>query len=1626
MAHKQRLTIFKDDDVTPLGDGKYKVVYTNNFEQYQGLTIDGFHEPVIVDPLLSLNTEFNVRYTETGQDRFGFGSKTGRQAGTLFIPGMPVCSGNFRMSATPEEPQYAVFTISGLNPDWMYRFHADVAGYYSLTGFIIPFISLVGVTSGQTVLIGGINGFQTEWENVITPPIAPNLDGTMELRWGVIGYGAYADQCVSAGRAWTIDNIRLEVYSGVDVETQMGPSGVIYPTFTTHEENPYLKWLDEGPSREVDFPNGKSSIGSITCEIIDKRTEPTDQASGIVTSMLAEDGQNDWIGHRAVYEEWDPVNLRWRTVIDGRITDMELSGSNVAYKVTIADEREIERTTRAFVRGYNSTVLPRGVHGGWGSTYKDTIFEKQLIPESAGYYTGIFTKVDSASVFNPASGYVTVVGPSPETIDDDQWEMLTVQPYVDTNQLFSAGRQYAFTRVIGAWQANIADNVYWHYLYNMPGPSVPITFIPNAFDVLSQADFRQGILVDGKTNRKNTSRGTLRLWLYANTDAELPANGDNIRITYLSADPPSEKYPAWIDAITLGQFLKNLYDGVYSEEDTNIRYDADDMEFLVNNTPTMNIKIEKEAENVREFAEEHIYKVLGRAPVLNEAGEITSIPYAMPEAGVTLFELNNDNVKEARWKHTKNNVVNRVNFVYKRYFLRVEEEKGQNIMERLADRDVEFKFTNVDASLLGNSEIDYEPLTITSVVYGNNTGLPESFSEGGTLIALQRAKDVVYRFHRGAPEIEAIALRRATGIDDIVEGDWGSIECTWLPDYDGLTRGGARLVQVLAIQKSENYVTFTLSDAGPVLEPLDPPTLSNYVVNDNNSISVDVDTIPTLPSGNKAYAVLKYAISDTEPSCSSVKWLTFGTVNTEGSTVTSARMPSGATVWVTAVSTAIGYRSSTCVDPVSLNIPAVAQILNAKIVFGDNGELSISWVGNAVTDNVDVCYDIGNLSTSPTYATCANVADAGADGTTYSPGGVVVPGSRTVFAKLTPYNDADEAGDPYYLVLTRMDDDEIVLPTFVKKPSQTATVGTLLVEVTDPQQRLKTFEFATQSGPGAISAYAVDSAVPYQTTVDLVEAFPSKIFFKATYYNIDGEEATYEDSHTFSSQNKPNIPRLSGAVDSLGAPHLIAQGDAITANIKITYSLSGFPSAGDVRATTALPGRSVVLDPAVTMSDTDILYVAAFAYTSGGEESEIGYLMLTAQGATNSGISEGRPADFPLTMRAGAPLILRSIPADLTIHSAEARTDWKYCNLSKVGKMRVQGGSGRAASVGTKIVLVYSLNAGTSWTELGPYMLMDAIKHPSLGDYIDIAEGAKVDNALLGWATKDGDGVSSIEVGNIYVDSVSSPTPPDSEEGDPDSDLPIGGLLGNIIHDLDAIQLAADPIVIVGGGDPNRVLADGEEVFMWPDYSATGANALPIGPIQNPPIFLADGWSTGGPAVQFTEGGGHGLTISSQLTGGDFTTYIVAEGFSSPISGISNFFNAGNGYPKGKGLTIVGLEYVGSPGGIGGYVNTHFAFPTFQNIQATWDMTQKHIYRFVFIRSLGTWMLFVDGVSITTPPEGVDCPPQYTESTVIQIGVSADLDPVTMRWAREITYDQAHTSEGDTVVETALRAIWGF
>jgi hypothetical protein len=541
-----------------------------------------------------------------------------------------------------------------------------------------------------------------------------------------------------------------------------------------------------------------------------------------------------------------------------------------------------------------------------------------------------------------------------------------------------------------------------------------------------------------------------------------------------------------------------------------------------------------------------------------------------------------------------------------------------------------------------------------------------------------------------------------------------------------------------------------------------------------------------------------------------------------------------------------------------------------------------------------------------------------------------------------------------------------VMPEARERTTTATTLGTLILTIDDPQCRLVQVRMKSRAGAAAETAYAVVAIAGgvYTGTVALAPGLDSTITYELTFYNAVGVLATSERVVSFSVGMANDATFLTADDERASLPNSLRLVDG--ANSTVTRD-----------------------DPAGTIQvDVDLAPV-------------------------DGGTSTGRPANWPLTLRAGPPLRLYNVPAEFTVWQNDgwAWEDWKYCNLSEVESLRVQGGSGLASGGGVQLVLAYSTNGGASWSEAGPFFALDVIRHPALGDWVDAAalpEALLADNVLLGWGTKGGDGSTVVQVGNIYVDAVSSAERPASDPSDPLT--PEGGDLGDIIIDWDSL-VARDAGV-----------ADGTSINPFEDASPNNNDGVPWSPspTQVAPVFRTSGFG-GGSLPRLTIASGQGLT-SPRISVGEFTVYMnvasLASSGGTVLDGANLMSTQGDAGSNG-------VWRMRGDGTFVGMMNGSAFGTTWLDDCAASIAGGKHTIAIVWERASGTLRFYVDGVLDSEQGDS-----SYTNAWVLVtrmywFNTVGATNVLTGDVGRLFGYNKAHDDAGVAEVTASQALIWG-
>lgn len=399
----------------------------------------------------------------------------------------------------------------------------------------------------------------------------------------------------------------------------------------------------------------------------------------------------------------------------------------------------------------------------------------------------------------------------------------------------------------------------------------------------------------------------------------------------------------------------------------------------------------------------------------------------------------------------------------------------------------------------------------------------------------------------------------------------------------------------------------------------------------------------------------------------------------------------------------------------------------------------------------------------------------------------------------------------------------------------------------------------------------------------------------------------------------------------------------------------------------------------------------------------------------DDGTVEGTPGNLRITFHAGPPRVFRSVGAALDEPEGAVMMR-KSENTGAIRRARLQHASHTAPGGSAELHLLYSLDRfATPGLETGVFVRADRERFPEVGDYLPIDEAAIGDNVMLGIGTKGGDGDTVIKTGNIYLDAVSSDTPPE-QPPEIDTDLPQGGPLGNLILDLDA------------EGDLMAALAyaNGASVTSWPDETAITGDAAPYttGGTQTAPTFQTSGFAGGAKPCVRADSGVEGVAFPVPTTG--HCTFIcvvdVTSGSGAPTDGqnptggfviTTASINNANGWlqVRADGTLFAGCN-------AGSFGTPSKGGPT--------DITDgPHILRFALDKSAGRFKVYIDGVlDIDYGPD-----PNVFGSWVgvarMYLGNVLSQGAVVLDYGRVVCYDAPQTMTGLNAAELVLQAQWG-
>lgn len=848
-------------------------------------------------------------------------------------------------------------------------------------------------------------------------------------------------------------------------------------------EKAYMKAPRDYAEQEVDFAKGAASIGQVTVEVVDVPTDPADQDTGWLTDLLADaNGNSQCNGHRARLTE--DFGSGPELIMDGVIRSVRLLDTFATYALELRDIRERERKTKSFERTTTPTVLPRGVLNGYGRPVPTlTGSTRHPVPP---------TRPIRATYFSTNANVGTL--DLTEEIPDKRRVTAAVRTALEhTAPLDGVSGAYIFDR--------------WKLLWKPRGSASAYT------EITQLAHTHPSLPSGGGTGWQGEGTGTV---LYMRVDnlvsgATLPTDEQEVDIIIQYDGPVSEEWPLHINDLTVGELLRNLYRGDYSNEDPRIRYDESALLAL---TTPVRARFTEPVDDLRAWAEKNAYPIAHAAPTLDSEGRISPVTYLLPDASETVPSLGDSTTKPVGggWSHGSEDSVNVVTVSYFEDYLAAESETDEGARIPVEDRvrSTEVGHQSIDAAslaLLGWNEIEIKSELLRAV--GPSSLIPffgDIVDQGALQVAKRAANALLDRFSCGGQYIEVMGLRSDSDVESIRVGSYRVLGQSWMPDYLSGTRGLSRLGQCVRRRNvNAAWCALTFVDAGSGAAPLGQPTLGTLSSDDDGVVTIPVSA---LASGDP-FARVDYAVNDTEPSPGSQLWTFLDRVDATGD-LTTPPLGQDQTVWVRARSEAQGRRPSAYTTPDSVTTSAVPRLVQVELeVDPATGVVTVRWEPNESCEGVRLHFERHRSNETPAYGDTEDV-DA-ADGE-YSFTALPLSPGDVLSVRLEPFptwtgSAVSGTAGPIVDVSTQTDDapePTVEELTFAFNPSGELVVRVRAAEAGSVRILADGTDFPTASEVGAATLRTLDSNGWFE--LNLGSGFPDVEVFigSQAYENTDG------------------------------------------------------------------------------------------------------------------------------------------------------------------------------------------------------------------------------------------------------------------------------------------------------------------------------------------------------------------------------------------------------------------------------------------------------------------------------------------------------------------------------------------
>lgn len=308
--------------------------------------------------------------------------------------------------------------------------------------------------------------------------------------------------------------------------------------------------------------------------------------------------------------------------------------------------------------------------------------------------------------------------------------------------------------------------------------------------------------------------------------------------------------------------------------------------------------------------------------------------------------------------------------------------------------------------------------------------------------------------------------------------------------------------------------------------------------------------------------------------------------------------------------------------------------------------------------------------------------------------------SEVVYVSAFAYNEVDGPDIESEILTARFAREGLEEVRVEERATETATSGTLTLEITDPQSRVTKIEMRTKVGNEDWSAWA-DKTTTKFITVALVEAKISLIAYRITGSDSTGNTLVLKESIVpFTSGNIPGVPQIDVSFNAIGNAIIILTGDSDTDHFKYSMSTVDFPSDAVTAAetNTTLATRVYTTTTASEFAIGELVYVTAIAYSTSGQRSVMAKGIFARQGLSDIMVQEV-PTETATT--GSLSLIIRDPGVRITLVEMRSRSgSGAWTVYDEVTGGALSGGT-RTYTVDTPVTLVEGKSSAISYRITG-------------------------------------------------------------------------------------------------------------------------------------------------------------------------------------------------------------------------------------------------------------------------------------------------------------------------------------